>query len=164
MTEAIERMCEALRAKGWTVTRRSAPPRHLPECVQRRYPQPSAEWLEFLQSVDCCMNPDGSIWLLCMEDFYRPPENGFRWNEFELIGLQDAEELQDLQGAAAIGAFWMGHLPVCLAVGGEYEYYAIRVTDGHIVYGTGPGFDAAEEFAASFSEFAQAIANGEGGL
>lgn len=61
----------------------------------------------------------------------------------------------------AITSFWDNHLPVYISANGEYEYYALRMTDGCIVHGIEPEFEETIVVANSFFEFIEKICVGE---
>ena len=131
----IDRACSSLRKRGWTVTERSVPLCRLPQVILDRYPCVPEEWAAFLSQVSRCVKDGETAWLLCLEDFEEADGGGCRWNEFEQLSLQAAADAGD---------------PVGLSVGGAYEYYAIRVSDGVVVHGAEPEFEEVEEAAASF--------------
>ena len=66
------------------------------------------------------------------------------------MSLQAAADAGDTVWQADIRRFWDAYIPVGLSVGGAYEYYAIRVSDGVVVHGAEPEFEEVEEAAASF--------------
>ena len=146
----IDRACSSLRKRGWTVTERSVPLCRLPQVILDRYPCVPEEWAAFLSQVSRCVKDGETAWLLCLEDFEEADGGGFRWNEFEQLSLQAAADAGDTVWQADIRRFWDAHIPVGLSVGGAYEYYAIRVSDGVVVHGAEPEFEEVEEAAASF--------------
>lgn len=100
-------------------------------------------------------NADDTVWFLSVEDYRGTADSAFAWNEFEKLSLDAAV---DPEQTAAVAAFWAGHLPVLLSVGGDYEYLAIR-SDGRIVHGGGPEFEetsvVADDFEALLTELAE---------
>lgn len=161
MEDVINRLYDTLSKNGWTMVRQSIYPYILPECISSRYSDPPSEWVEFLNSICSCVNSNETVWFLCMNDFNRRGEDAFRWNEFGQISLQAAVEENDTEWQGAIVEFWDNHLPVCLSVAGEYEYYAIRMSDGVIVHGTEPEFEETTDVAPSFARFMEMICKGE---
>lgn len=161
MQDAINHLYDTLSKNGWTILRQSFYPYSLPECISSRYNNPPAEWMEFLNSICVCVNPDETVWFLCMNDFNRHGDDAFRWNEFEIISLQAAIDENDAERQSAIVKFWDNHLPVCLSVAGEYEYYAIRMSDGVIVHGSEPEFEETTDVAPSFARFMEMICAGD---
>ena len=96
-------------------------------------------------------------WFLCAEDFEVNvnSDEGFQWNEWEIIGLRSAED--DEKWETEIRKFWDVHLPIVMSVKGFYSYYAIDVRDGSIVYGEEPEFEECKTVAASFEDFMEKI-------
>jgi len=130
----------------------------LPKEVTKRYNVPEI-YREFLLQIVTCVNPTETKWFLCADDFAPKPENEFRWNEFEIICLDAAED--DAEWIASIQAFWDGHFPFFMSVDGDYEYYAFDLTDGSIVYGCEPEFEEVTLVAKSFDNFLAKIVSGE---
>ena len=161
MQDAINRVYDALNKNGWTILRQNIYPYSLPECINSRYNNLPAEWVEFLNSISVCVSPDETVCFLCMNDFSRHDDDAFRWNEFELISLQAAIEENNAEWQSSIVKFWDNHLPICLSVAGEYEYYAIRMSDGFIVHGSEPEFEETTDVAPSFARFMEMICAGE---
>lgn len=127
----------------------------LPEEIEQRYDAPES-WLDFIKGFALCANPDFTKWFITFEDF---GEDGFRWNEFELISLEAADD--DMEWRKQVADFWDKHLPVFMSVNGEYEYYAIDVDSGQVVYGYEPEFEEPETVAESFADFIGKIVTGE---
>ena len=109
--------------------------------------------MSFLQSIDQCTNAEENIWFLCREDFLRS-EEGFRWNEFELMSLEHDD---GAEWKAQVRGFWDRHFPFMLAVHSDYDYLAASLDErsyGQIVHGVGPAFEEeAHPIARSFPEF-----------
>lgn len=161
MEDVINRVYDALSKNGWTVFRQNVHPCRLPECISRRYNNPPAEWVEFLNRICICVNPDETAWFLCIDDFNKQGDDTFRWNEFELMSLQAAIDDDNAEWQNSIVKFWDNHLPIYLSVAGEYEYYAIRISDGFIVHGVEPEFEETTNVAPSFARFMEMICVGE---
>lgn len=159
MERVLERMADTLRGQGWTVTEHASAC-VLPVCVQKRFPMLPPDWLAFLDRFDCCVSPEETVWLFCAEDFRRQEAEGFRWDELERMSLQTADSCGNRDWADAIRQFWDGHLPIALSVGGDYEYYALRMSDGAVVRGSEPELEETEEIAGSFRQFAELIGAG----
>ncbi len=162
MENVMNRVYDTLHKNGWTVVKQDLRPERLPECIASRYHTLPAEWVEFLNSISLCVNPDETAWFLCMNDFTKQDDNAFRWNEFELMSLRAAMDENDAEWQNAIVKFWDNHLPVYLSVARGYEYYAIRMSDGAVVHGAEPEFEETTFTAPSFARFAEMIC--EGGL
>jgi len=97
-------------------------------------------------------------WFLSEEDFFQTDESKFIWNEFEKISIEAAEDDEKL--IQEVNEFWDLHLPIIFRVGGDYEYYAINISNGSVVYSFAPYFEEAEEVAISFYDFLDKIIKG----
>lgn len=161
MEALISRFYDALRKRGWTVSRQDASSSKLPACISGRYHRIPAEWVKFLDSFSVCVSPDETAWFLCIDDFIRQGDDIFRWNEFELMSLQAAIDDNDAEWQRSIVRFWDGHLPVCLSVAGGYAYYAVRMSDGAVVHGAEPEFEETSVIAPSFDRFIEMVCAGE---
>ncbi len=131
----------------------------IPSEISTRYKNIPAEWLEFSCSLESCSNSAENVWFLTADDYLPKDENKWRYNEFELISLEAAQDDKTLQNE--ITNFWNNHLPIVMSVANGYEYYAIDTSDGRIVHGLEPEFEKAEAVAASFSDFLKKIIDGE---
>ena len=161
MRDVINRVYDTLSKNGWTISRQNISLYRLHECISGRYNSPPAEWVEFLNSISVCVNPDETAWFLCTNDFNEQGDDAFRWNEFELMSLQAAIDDSDAEWQSAIVKFWDNHLPIYLSVAGGYEYYAIRMSDGVIVHGAEPEFEETTDAAPSFAKFMEMICTGD---
>ena len=176
MPKAKDILLSTLTGKGWSIEKNSTNICNLPESVQKRYHIPQemlsakgsvsrenvlAEYIEFLADTWACVNPDETVWMLCMEDFSQEIEHAFSWNEFEMLSLQAAVDAKDEEWQKDIKAFWDNHLPICLSVRDGYSYYAIRIEDGHVVCGSSPEFEETTDIADSFYRFAEMVSGGE---
>lgn len=161
MKDVINHLYDTLGKNGWTLLRQSIYPHILPECINTRYRNPPSEWVEFINSIAECVNPSETVWFLCMNDYNRECDDGFRWNEFEHISSQAATEENDAEWQSSIVKFWDSHLPVCVSVAAGYEYYAIRMSDGVIVHGIEPEFEETKVVAPSFARFLEMVCAGE---
>ena len=145
-------LLEALRGKSWHIEPGASADSLLPADLQRRYPRVPAEVIAFLESFEACVNEDETVWFLCREDYRRVDGESFRWNEFEIMTLEEADE----ESARRIRAFWDVHFPIMLAVHSDYDYLAVSLdvrAYGQIVHGSGPEFEAASLVAPTFAEF-----------
>lgn len=141
-----------LREHGWSCHWHSQPI-ELPSPLLIRYPWLPNEYLDFVCGLDECVNPDETQWLLAPADFDPREHHAWTHDEWERLSLNSANGNATL--ITEIKRFWDAHLPICLGVGGEYSYYALRVGDGSgaVVSGRGPEFEDASEFAANFTQF-----------
>ena len=144
--------------KGWKVEMRQEPV-DLPPTVLERYKNISEEWVAFVRNIKFCISISGTVWFLNMEDYLPKNSQEWRYNEFELISLEAAQD--DQEWVRTIRSFWNRHLPIVMSVGEEYEYYAIDTDNGTIVRGNEPEFEETVVVADSFGEFVQKIADEE---
>lgn len=139
---------EALRRAGWGFEPPLDEQRPVPRSLLR-FPAAFGAWTVAFSRL---ANADETAWFLSVEDYRGTADSGFAWNELETLSLEAAA---DPEQAAAVAAFWTEHLPVLLAVGGDYEYLAIRA-DGRIVHGGEPEFElttvVADDLGALFAE------------
>ena len=97
--------------------------------------------------------PDDAVWFLSRADFDAQPGEGFGWNALEQISLEAADTDQE---TAAVTEFWSAHCPILLSVRGHYSYLAER-TDGAIVHGEEPDFEATTVVAPDFEAFLDSL-------
>ena len=176
MTDPYRRVFDALVAAGWTVRER-APENALsaadlwPAKLRARYPNVPASLTEFLGRIDRCENAAETAWFLTAADYSGKSDSEWAWNEWE------RQELETFSGddeqKTAIREFWNAYLPFYLDVGGDYAYFAVRVTEsvpkkkpllwflreppepprGSVVYGADVDMREVSVVAASFPEF-----------
>ena len=106
-------MIEALKNIGFVVTERLER-KELSSDLQNRYSELPADYQEFLQRFQTITNESDNVWFNSIEDFNGESDSGFRWNEFEMMGLealQDDEESCDM-----IRQFWDNHIPILMSV------------------------------------------------
>ena len=94
------------------------------------------------------------MWFICYDEFIGNSDIAFKWNEFESMSLEAAEE--DLTWKEDIKFFWDNNLPIIMSVANDYAYYAIN-SNGEIVLGTEPEFEEVKKTANSFEEFVNMI-------
>ncbi len=157
----LNKIDEVATKKGWITEKKDTPNFDLHKSIVNRYGSFPADWTEFISNIDSLVNEAETVWFLCSKDYKEQDEGSFRWNEWELISQQAAFDNRDKQWQDSIYHFWDAHLPIVLSVGNGYEYYAIRLLDGFIVYGYEPEFEEYEEVAKSFTEFIEKIISGE---
>lgn len=143
-----------LRERGWVI-RESETLNSLPENVRARYPAILPEVENFLGRLELCHNREENAWFLTPADFQKTDDDGgFRWNEYELMGLEGAENNPELQ--AQVRSFWNQHLPIMMAVHSDYDYLAVRLAEpnfGSIVHGAALEWENPSTVAGSFQEF-----------
>jgi hypothetical protein len=143
---------------GWKITLNKNNEKKLPQNITERYIIPD-EYKKFLRNVELCTNANENVWFLCTEDYFPKSEGTFRWNEFELISLEAAND--DTELINEIKNYWDKHFPIIMSVEGDYEYYAINVGDEKIVYGYEPEFEESEIVANNFEELLEKITKEE---
>jgi hypothetical protein len=153
----------ALKRLGWQV-RLSKERRPLPEPIVRRYPTIPAEVASFLERLEVCASGDETSWFLTADDYARGSSEGFGWDELERMEIEGAppEEI------AASKAFWDAHLPILLAVRGEYAYLAVVVDSasesyGSVVRGEEIEFRYTTTISQSFEAFLAKVASSRPG-
>lgn len=143
---------EWAKKNNWKITKQT---KDLPSDILERYSNIPESWLSFIEGYGSIMNNKENIWFLTVENFYPKSEDEWRYNEFELISLDTADEDEDF--ISEITNFWNNHIPIIMSVGNGYEYYAIELDSGNIVSGFEPEFEEAETIAESFDEFLEMI-------
>jgi hypothetical protein len=151
MNPLIGEVVEALRGAGWTV-KLTGKPRPLPVSVVNRHPGLPALALEFFAHIESCVEPTEGAWFLAAEDFVRT--DGFRWDEYERMFLEDADEDQ----ALAVRTFWDGYLPIFQLVEGDYEYLALGTNPasrhfGNVVWSAEAAYEEPLVITNSYEDF-----------
>ncbi|MFK4728067.1 hypothetical protein ROT00_00095 [Agromyces mediolanus] len=141
---------DALRRAGWVY----GPPLDDQRPVPRRLLGFPAAFGAWSVSFSRLSNADDDVWFLSVEDYLGTSESAFAWNEFERLSLEAAAGPEQ---AAAVTAFWAGHLPFLHSVRDDYEYLAIA-SDGRVVHGREPEFEetttVADDLPALLAELA----------
>lgn len=139
-------MIEALKNIGFIVTERLERKELSPDFLNR-YSNLPADYQEFLQRFQIITNESDNVWFNSIEDFNGETDSGFRWNEFELMGLEAL--VDDRESCDMIRLFWDNHIPILMSVKGEYQYLCIDLSPenyGKIYYGIEPEFEESAEF------------------
>lgn len=152
---ARRKLLQILRRRGWTVKLVSGARKLLPAAIAKRYPAIPADVEAFLAGLAACVSPNESSWFLTATDYARKLGSGFRWNEIELMMLEGAEG--DPARQAEVRAFWDGHFPIMLAVHSDYDFLAVRLSDGAVVHGYAPEWESSQ-VARSFTALLTALA------
>ncbi|WP_454880783.1 SMI1/KNR4 family protein [Sphingobacterium detergens] len=129
--------------------------------ILERYGNLPKDYLIFLTDLENCVAKDEKSWFNTIGDFNGTTENGFRWNEFELMILEDYEDETD-EDAKEIIDFWNKHIPILMSCRNFYCYFAISLHSdnyGQIVYGNEPIFEETEFVADNFLEFMDKLTN-----
>lgn len=129
--------------------------------VTERYKSIPYEYFEFLKQVKQCISCSEKSWFLCEEEYNGKSDIEFKWNEFEILGLEAAED--DIEWKNEIQKFWDRYFPILISVDNGYSFYAIDMEseNGTIVYGSEPEFEEVDVVADSFIEFLEIIVNGK---
>jgi len=146
-------LLEALSKRSWHIDPIESPIAR-PACIAARYPTLQGGVLDLLSRTSNCIRHDEQSWLLTFNYFEVVPAQGFRWNEYELMALEIAGTEQE---RSAITRFWDDHFPFLLAVHSDYDYLAIRVSDGHVMHGFGPEWEQPSVVATSFDAFVECV-------
>lgn len=139
-------MIEALKNIGFVVTERLER-KELSSDLQNRYSELPADYQEFLQRFQTITNESDNVWFNSIEDFNGESDSGFRWNEFELMGLEALAD--DKESCDMIRLFWDSHIPILMSVKDGYQYLCIDLSPenyGKIYYGVEPEFEDSAEF------------------
>lgn len=138
---------------GWNVIS-TCEKKDLPDMIKRRYDIPP-QWYSFICNFQVCENQSGTKWFLTPKDFFPQDDNGFQWNEFELLSLESTDN------DSSVITYWDKNLPIFMSVDGEYSYYAINTENGNIVIGYEPDFEEFSVVADDFYTFIGKITSGE---
>jgi hypothetical protein len=159
--DIIEKFIKWATENNWTITDNKQNIDLLPDEILKRYNIPNG-YKNFLERIENCINKDENKWFLCINDYMEKGERKFRWNEYEIISIEAAED--DNEWKNKIMDFWNNHFPIFMSVEGEYEYYAINIKNGSIINGYEPEFEEGKTISKSFEEFIELIISGELGL
>lgn len=161
LSELAEKFFKWAKDNGWNIEL-SNEKIELPKEIVERYAFIPADWLDFIQCFKVCANGADNIWFSLPGDFADSSDDeAFRWNEFEHISLDAAEDEGDEAWQAEIRGFWSNYLPIVMSVGGDYHYYAIGIKTGEIFEGWEPEFEEPEICAMSFTDFIEKIISGK---
>lgn len=155
------KIINALLKNGWKVERKSNPSFVLPETISQRYPKLPKELTDFLAEICFCSNADETAWFLSESDYAEKSDSVFRWNEFELMELEFAEQENDSIWKAEVKDFWNNHFPFMLTLKSGYGYFAVSLCPqnyGAVVSGYEPEFTTVSEIASSFGIFLASLA------
>lgn len=117
-------------------------------------------YLEFLKKFKSLSNADESRWFISAEEFSGNSDSAFSWDEFEKMSLDAAMTDRD---AEDVRTFWGRHLPIMMAVDGDYQYIALDRRSGAVVHGVEPDFESVSNLADSFDGFMVAVMEGKHG-
>jgi len=148
-----ETYLEQLKAAGWKLEL-DREPCELPQAVRGRYRSLPSVIAVFLINLRVLSNQAESAWFLTGGDYAGRSGSAFRWNEFELVSLEAAED--DTEWQSQIKHFWDRHFPIFLSVKAGYAYFAVQLdgpNPGCIVHGMEPEFEETTIASQSLGEF-----------
>lgn len=133
----------------------------LNESILDRYKKIPNNYLDFLKIIKQAISPNEKTWFICEDEYNNNSDIAFKWNEFEIMSLEVAED--DQEWKEEIIAWWDKHLPIIMSVDDGYSFYAIDLTDDKecIVKGYEPEFEEVEKVADSIEEFFDLIMSNE---
>lgn len=142
---------------GWDITDKSEYEVNLNESITSRYKEIPEDYLEFLKKIKQCIAPSNKIWFICEDEYNNNSDIAFKWNEFEVLSLEVAEN--DEEWKAEIILWWNNYLPIVMSVNNGYSFYAIDLMNdiGAIVQGYEPEFEEVEKIANSLEDFFELI-------
>lgn len=130
----------------------------LPQEILLRYPHIPSEVVNFVSLFSELSSPDDTSWFLSIDDYCGKSDSEYKWNEFELMSLEAAND--DLEWSKEVTAFWDKYFPIYISVENGYEFAAVSLHEkslGHIVRGYEPEFEDIETVAGSLSAFIDTI-------
>lgn len=103
------------------------------------------------------ISPNEKTWFLCEDEYNNNSDIAFKWNEFELLSLEVAED--DDEWRSEITSWWDKKLPIVMSVNDGYSFYAIDLSNdkGAIVRGYEPEFEEVEKVANTIEDFFELI-------
>lgn len=157
MNKGCREFIEWAKMNNWNVLEKNEHSSDLNAEIASRYRKIPIEYLDFLKKVNRLISPNEKSWFLCEDDYNNDSGNDFKWNEFELLSLEAAED--DEQWKSEITSWWNNHFPILISVDGAYAFYAIDLQNdiGAIVKGYEPEFEDVDIVASSIEEFFESI-------
>ncbi|MGL5151440.1 MAG: SMI1/KNR4 family protein [Clostridium sp.] len=142
---------------NWGLIEKNVISLELKNDITLRYKDIPDEYIEFLKKVKQLISPSEKTWFLCQDEYNSNSDIAFKWNEFELLSLEVAQD--DDEWKSEIISWWDKKLPIVMSVDGGYSFYAIDLSNnkGTIVKGCEPEFEEVEEIASSIGEFFELI-------
>ena len=142
---------------NWNLIEKNEISLKLKDDVALRYKSISSEYIELLKRVKQLISSSEKTWFLCEDEYNGNSDITFKWNEFELLSLEVAEDNDEWK--LEIISWWDEKLPIVMSVDGGYSFYAIDLSNnkGTIVKGYEPEFEEVEEVASSIEEFFELI-------
>ena len=103
---------------GWVVDVTNDENRHLPQAIQERYHWVPDSLIKIISSINEVVNESDTSWFIGWTDFYNQDSDSFRWNEWEIISLENSKETKE------VISFWDSKFPVMMSVKNCYSYIA----------------------------------------
>lgn len=155
MKKQIEEFINWARQNGWQIVLKAEYQSNLDDAIVARYKKIPDEYLEFLKMIKQCITPNEKAWFICEDEYNDHSDIAFKWNEFELISLEGADDDWKVE----ISSWWDKYLPIIMSVDSGYSFFAIDLTNdlGAIVQGYEPEFEEVEKVAANLEELFQLI-------
>ena len=142
---------------NWGVIEKNEISLNLKKDITLRYKGIPDEYIEFLKRVKQLIAPSEKTWFLCEDEYNNNSDIAFKWNEFELLSLEVAED--DDEWKSEIISWWDKKLPIVMSVDDGYSFYAIDLSNNEckIVKGYEPEFEEVEEVANNIEDFFELI-------
>lgn len=122
-----------------------------------QYRNVSEDYKRIISEYSKLSNPEENVWFLLSEDFSCADPDEFAWDTFQKMSI---DAVDDEEERAEISAWWDGYFPIVMSVGGDYIFYAIELSTGHIVMGCEPEFEEVTAAAESLDDLFEKIAEG----
>lgn len=153
MSEKCIEFIKWTKENNWDVTEKIEYSLMLEAEVSSRYKEIPNEYLEFLTMIKQLISPNEKTWFICENEYNNKSDIAFRWNEFEELSLEAADD--DDEWKMEITSWWDKHLPIVMSVDEGYLFYAIDldIDKGSIVKGYEPEFEEVEKVANNIEEF-----------
>ena len=160
MSEILNKFTEWLKENKWYVVNNQDEKIKINDSIDIRY-NLDIQHYEFLKVFKQIISPDEKTCFLCCDEYNGVSNLAFKWNEFELLSLEVAQD--DNEWKEEIKKWWDGKFPIIISVKNGYLFYAIDMKEnvGKVVRGEEPEFEETEIVAESFYDFLELIISGE---
>lgn len=161
MVNSIKKFIKWAKMNYWDIKENENGTVNLCDKVTGRYKVIPYEYIEFLKQIKQSISSNEKSWFLCEEEYNEKSDIEFKWNEFEILSLEAAED--DVEWKSEIQKWWDRYFPILMSVDNGYSFYAIDMESekGTIVYGCEPEFEEVDIVAHNFMEFLDMIVNKE---
>lgn len=158
---SIKEFIEWAKISSWDIKEHENHTVNLCDKVTGRYKVIPYEYLEFIKQIKQIISANEKSWFLCEEEYNGKSDITFKWNEFEILSLEVAED--DIEWKNEIQKWWNRYFPILMSVDNGYSFYAIDTENekGAIVYGCEPEFEQVDIVADNFMKFLDMIVNKE---